>query len=243
MLLVGRLRVAVARGEHHALHAQVHHFPEELSHPHGRGAVEHGRVGGHPEAVTNRLSDRRHRFVVDTLPTYRVVMLFAQPIHVDAEAEVLRRREQPPLQLLFEEDGIGAEVDVLLALDQLLDQAANIRIHQRLAAGDGYHRRPAFVHGAQALLEGQLPLQDMGGVLDLAASGAGQIAAEKGLEHEHERIALAPSQLLAEHVGADRPHLGQGDTHTSCRSFLRGRAAGALRVDSPLASPPQPPRG
>ena len=41
----------------------------------------------------------------------------------------------------------------------------------------------------------------MGGVLDLAASGAGQVAAEQRFEHEHERIAIASGQLLAQDVG------------------------------------------
>ena len=38
VLLVGRLRVAVARGDHHPLDAEVHHLVEELPHPLGVGA-------------------------------------------------------------------------------------------------------------------------------------------------------------------------------------------------------------
>src|ERR1035438_4629422 len=64
---------------------------------------------------------------------------------------------------------------------------------------------------------GEVFFQDVGGVLDLAASGAGQIAAEQRLEHEHERIALASGQLLAQNVGGHCPHLGYGNCH--CLSF------------------------
>src|ERR1019366_9178902 len=50
-------------------------------------------------------------------------------------------------------------------------------------------------------------------VLDLAASGAGQVAAEQRLKHEHERISLTSGQLLAQNVGGHCPHLGYGNCH------------------------------
>ena len=34
-------------------------------------------------------------------------------------------------------------------------------------------------------------VQDLVGIIDLAAAGAGEVAAEQRLEHQHERIALA----------------------------------------------------
>ena len=60
--------------------------------------------------------------------------------------------------------------------------------------------RAAFVDGLEALLGRQVLLQDVGGVLDLAAAGAGEIAAEERLEHQHERISLAPGELLPQDV-------------------------------------------
>src|SRR4029453_17574341 len=44
VLLVGRLGVAVAGGDHHPLDAELHHRVEELPHPLGVGALEQGRV-------------------------------------------------------------------------------------------------------------------------------------------------------------------------------------------------------
>ena len=80
-------------------------------------------------------------------------------------------------------------------------------MHERLAAGDGDHGRAAFVDRAETFFRSEIVLQDVGGVLDLAASGAGQVAAEQGLEHEHERILLAPGELLAQDIGRNSPHL------------------------------------
>jgi hypothetical protein len=40
----------------------------------------------------------------------------------------------------------------------------------------------------------------VGWVLNFAAAGAGQVAAEQRLEHEHERVALATPQALLEDV-------------------------------------------
>ena len=47
----------------------------------------------------------------------------------------------------------------------------------------------------------------MGGILDLAAAGAGQIAAEQRLHHQHERIAFAAGKLLPDDIGADPRNL------------------------------------
>ena len=46
----------------------------------------------------------------------------------------------------------------------------------------------------------ELPPQDFGGMLNLAAAGAGQIAPEQGLEHQDQRIALIAAERLAQHV-------------------------------------------
>jgi len=47
----------------------------------------------------------------------------------------------------------------------------------------------------------------VGGVLNFAASGAGQVTAEQWLEHQDERVLLASSELLADHVAGYGPHL------------------------------------
>ena len=82
------------------------------------------------------------------------------------------------------------------ALHELGDQPVDVGVHERLAAGDAHDRRAALVHRREALLDGQVLLEDLGRVLDLAAAGARQIAAEQRLEHEHQRIALPAGELL-----------------------------------------------
>ena len=78
---------------------------------------------------------------------------------------------------------------------------------QRLAAGDGDHGRAALVDRAEALLGREVLLEHVRGILDLAAAGAGQVAAEQRLQHQHERVALAPLEALLQDVRRDRPHL------------------------------------
>ena len=114
---------------------------------------------------------------------------------------------------LLEFERVGAEVDVLFARDEAVDDLDDLRVEQRLAAGDGDHGRAALFNGGEALLGRELLFEDVRRVLHLAAAGAGQVAAEERLEHEHQRIALVAAHALLEHIGGDRPHLGDRDCH------------------------------
>ena len=67
--------------------------------------------------------------------------------------------------------------------------------------------RAAFIDRPEALLGRHVHLENMSGILNLAAARAGQIAAEQRLEHQHERIPLVPGRALAQHITHDRPHL------------------------------------
>ena len=55
---------------------------------------------------------------------------------------------------------------------------------------------PALFNCGEALFWRQFLLKDVGWVLDFAAAGAGQVAAEERLKHEHERILLLALELL-----------------------------------------------
>src|SRR4030095_16909267 len=67
VLLIGRLGVAVARRDHHALDAEIHHLVEELAHAGRVGAVEQRGVGRYPEAAAQRLADALQRLVEDPI--------------------------------------------------------------------------------------------------------------------------------------------------------------------------------
>ena len=62
-------------------------------------------------------------------------------------------------------------------------------------------------------------VQDLVGIIDLAAAGASQIAAEQRLEHQHQRITLAAGQMLADDVATDMKFLQKGNAQDAL-SFL-----------------------
>ena len=76
-------------------------------------------------------------------------------------------------------------------------------MQQRLAAGDHHHGRAAFVDRLHAIVIGQALVEDLVGIIDLAAARASKIAAEQGLQHQHQRITLAAQQMLLDDIGAN----------------------------------------
>ena len=129
------------------------------------------------------------RQVVSAFAADREIVVLVLAVHVDGERQILARLEE--VDLFLEQQRVGAEVDVLLARDQAFDDLVDLRMHQRLAAGNGDHRRAALVDRAKALLGREVLLEHVRGILDLAAAGAGQVAAKQRLQHQHQRIALA----------------------------------------------------
>src|SRR6266540_4337451 len=105
------------------------------------------------------------------------------------------------------------QVDVFLPLDELDHQLVDVGVHQRLAPGDAHDGSAALLHGLDALLDRQVLLEDLRGVLDLAAAGAGEVASEKRLEHEDQGVPLPAAELLLDHVARDRIHLGHRYAH------------------------------
>ena len=133
--------------------AEVHHLVEEGADALGVGAVEEGGVGGDAEAALDGFADAFDGDVVAAFAADGEVVVLLLAVHVDAEGEVLAGREQ--VELFLEQQGVGAEVDVLFAGDQAFDDLLDLRVQQRLAAGDGDHRRAAFVDGVEALLRAE----------------------------------------------------------------------------------------
>ena len=67
------------------------------------------------------------RDVVAALAADGEVVVLALAVHVDAERQVLARLEQ--VDLFLQQQRVGAEVDVLLARDQALDDLVDLRVH------------------------------------------------------------------------------------------------------------------
>src|SRR3954470_5133855 len=131
--------------------------------------------------------------------------MLALPVNVDRKRKILARLEE--IQLLFQEERVGAEINVFLTLDKPGDDFADLRMHERLATGNRDHGRATLLYRLEAFLRRKVLLQDVRWILDLAAAGAGEVATEQGFQHEDEGVALASRKLLLQDVGCDRPHL------------------------------------
>jgi hypothetical protein len=162
-------------------------------------------IRSNAEAALDRLAYSFYCLVVTTLAANGKIVVLALAIEMDREGEVLARLEEA--DLFLEQQSVGAEIDVFLPRHQALNNLANLRVHQRFAAGNGDHRRTALVDCPEALLGRELLLEDMCGILNFAAACASQIAAEQRFQHKHERIAFFPAQALLEHVAGHGPHL------------------------------------
>ena len=148
------------------------------------------------------------------------------------------------MQLLLEQQRVGAEIDVALARDQRGDDLVDLLVHQRLSAGDRHHRCLAFLDRVDALLHRQTPLEDGILVLDLAAARAREVALIQRLELQHQRELLIAAQPLPRHVAPNPHRLSQWHRHgcllvlvaylwaTSSRSVARCPVSG----NSPPAS-------
>ena len=118
------------------------------------------------------------------------------------------------MNLFFEQQRVGAQINIFFARDQAFHDLADLRMHERLAAGNRDHGRAAFVDCAETFFRGEIFFQDVGRVLNLAASGARQVAAEQRLQHEHQRILFASGELLLKNIARHGPHLRYGNGHS-----------------------------
>jgi hypothetical protein len=173
--------------------------------------VEDGAVDVDREALGLRGLDGGDRPVKHALLAHRFVVVFLEAVEMHREKQVGRRREQ--VQLLLQEQRVGAQRDELLARHDAGDDLADLLVDQRLAARNGHHRGAAFVDRIEALLDRHAPIEDGVGIVDLAAARAGEIAPKQRLEHQHQRIALASGEPLLEQIGAEPNLLEEWDRH------------------------------
>src|SRR5690348_3016783 len=113
------------------------------------GAVKQSCVRCYAKAAVQRFANAFHRLFMTTFEAHRKIVVLALSIEVNAEGQVLRRLEE--VDLLFEEQRVGAEIDVFLALDEAFDDFLDLRMEQWLATGNRHHWRAAFVHRFEAL--------------------------------------------------------------------------------------------
>src|ERR1700693_339292 len=117
------------------------------------------------------------------------------------------------MQLLLEQQRGGAKRDERLTRNDAFDDPTDLAMDERLAAGNSYHRRAAFVDRVEAVLDRQTLVEDRVRIIDLAAADASEIAAEQRLQHQNERIAFAAHDPLLEEIGRDANFLEIGNFH------------------------------
>src|SRR5947209_8194884 len=210
VLLVRRALIGIA-GRHRDADPELGGEIEKLGDLLRRMPVEDGGVDVDRKAARLGGLDRRHGAVEHALLRHRLVVMLLQAVEMDGEEQIGRGLEQ--VELLLEQQRVGAERDELLARDEPAHDLADLLVDQRLAARDRHHRRSAFIGGVPALLRAHAAVEDRIGIVDLAAADAGQVAAEQGLQHQHQRIALAAHQLLLDQVAADLEFFEEGYCH------------------------------
>ena len=211
MFLIGRFLVAVTRGEHHALNLELHHLIKKFANAGGIGAFKEGGVGGDAEAAGDGLLNAFEGGFVGAIAADGGVVFGFEPVHVHAEGEIFSWLKE--IDLTFEEEGVGAEVNVFLAGDEAFDNFIDLGMDEGFAAGNGDHGGPALVRRGPALFGGKAFVEDVVGVLDLAATRAGEVTTEEGFEHEDEGVASVASELLTENIGGNRPSLANRNWH------------------------------
>ena len=210
VLLIGRPLVGVA-GRDRDADAELFGVIEECRDVLGGMAVEDRAVDVDRETFGLGGLDRGHGLLKAALHAHRLVVMMLEAVEMHREEQIGRRLEQ--MQLLFQEQRIGAQRNEFLARHDAFDDVADLLVDQRLAARNGDHRRAAFVDGVEAFLDRKALVEDSVGIIDLAATETREIAAEQRFEHEDERVALASFQALPHHIGADDGLLSQRYTH------------------------------
>ena len=113
----------------------------------------------------------------------------------------------------FQQDGVGAQIDVLAAVHQFLEELKDRGVDERFAAGDGDHRGAALLHRSQAFLQGQGLAQGVLIFLDAAAALAGQVALMGGLQHQDQGEFFCPLKPLLQQIATQIETETERKTH------------------------------
>src|SRR5262249_20883417 len=169
--------------------------------------------GANEEAGPLRRDDALDRRLEHALALDGLVVRLFQAVEVDVEEEAAVGRKL--VQALRDEHAVGAEVDVLAALEDAFDGGADLGVDHRLAAADADDGGAGLVDGGEALGEGELFLDGLRVFADAAAAGAGEVAGVQRLQHQHQREALLALDRLARHVRRHVRRQAERETHDS----------------------------
>ena len=99
-------------------------------------------------------------------------------------------------ELLFQQQAVGAQINVFPLQHEAFDQHFDLGIDQRLAAADAHDRCAALGHGRQALLDRQPAVHRVGVFANPAAARAGEVAGVQRLEHQDQRKIFSPASFF-----------------------------------------------
>jgi len=134
-----------------------------------------------------------------------------ESVHVDAEGEIFGGFKK--VDFAFEEQCVGTEVDVFFAGDETLDDFIDLGMDEGFTSRDGDHGSPALIRRVPALLGCESFIENVIGILDFAATCAGKVTTEEGLEHEDKGIAFVATDFLSENIGGNCPSLANRNWH------------------------------
>src|SRR6516225_2108793 len=216
VLLIRCALIGVSRRHRNAdtkLGGEVEEFRDLLC----RVAVENRGVDVDGEAARFRSLDRGHRAIEHALLRHRFVVVLAQTVEMHREEQIGRGLEQ--IELLLQKQRIGAERNEFLALDQTAHDLADLLVDQRFPAGNGDHRRAALIGGIPTFLRRHAAIEDRVRIVDLAATGASEVATEQRLQHQNKRVALPAKQSLLDQIAADTHFLEERYSHYTFKTF------------------------
>src|ERR1700730_9888013 len=193
-ILTRRMVVAVTRRNHDSFDAERHRFIEEGGYVIGILTAEQRAVDRYAKALAARQTDRGDRLVEHPFLADRLVMTLAAAVEVNRERQV--RRRCVFVDVLGQQNCVGAQVDEFLARDDASDDLRHLLVDQRLTTRDGHHRCATFIHCMQRVFDAHPLLQRFLRIVDLAATGAREVALEQRLQHQYQRKALVAAQLL-----------------------------------------------
>src|SRR5207237_8020389 len=116
---------------------------------------------------------------------------FFETVQVYVEEQPRRRFEF--MKPLANEHSVRAEIDMFPASDDLLDEASQFGIDERLAAADGNDRRAAPIQGIEALFDGELFADRIRVLAEPPATDAREIPRLHWFVHHPERKLLSNS--------------------------------------------------
>src|SRR5579883_264767 len=219
VVLVGSPFVGVTRRYGDAVDAHRGDPIKEASDPFGLGRIEQGGIDVDAEPALLGDSNGFAGAVENALLTHNPVVLRAVAVEMHRPCKVGMRIEL--IEFLFEQQGVGAQIDKFLALEDFSDDRIDLAVQQGLTAGENHDRSTAFLDRLEAFGDAEPLVQDHIRIVDLPATRTGKIAAEQGFEHQDQRVALNPAQVAAEHVCSNPQCLTQRNGHERTSSVKR----------------------